>query len=186
MISKALLGTTLSLLALASAQAAAPTATLTIKGASFQQYSGTDPIGVETKNTLYWIDEGLINGGEQHSWFLFFDPVGSGTMKGTITFAGAIQSVLTTQAELEASAPHYYTGNKTKYPAAIGLEKADASRTSFAGNTLNINWAASNPGDHVRVFTNAVTAVPEPSTYALLLAGLGAVGLVAHRRKQAD
>nr|WP_316640316.1 FxDxF family PEP-CTERM protein [uncultured Roseateles sp.] len=32
---------------------------------------------------------------------------------------------------------------------------------------------------------NAVQAVPEPETYALLLAGLGCIGFVARRRKQA-
>lgn len=33
--------------------------------------------------------------------------------------------------------------------------------------------------------TTAVSAVPEPTTYAMLLAGLGAVGFVARRRKAA-
>ncbi|PSJ18247.1 hypothetical protein C7H79_04075 [Nitrosomonas supralitoralis] len=28
-----------------------------------------------------------------------------------------------------------------------------------------------------------VTAVPEPETYAMLLAGLGLIGFIAHRRK---
>jgi len=29
-----------------------------------------------------------------------------------------------------------------------------------------------------------VTAVPEPETYAMMLAGLGLIGGIAHRRKQ--
>ena len=39
--------------------------------------------------------------------------------------------------------------------------------------------------DHMFSFTNvrAVGAVPEPSTYALMLGGLGAVGFLARRRK---
>jgi hypothetical protein len=37
--------------------------------------------------------------------------------------------------------------------------------------------------DNILVSTNAVAAIPEPSTYALMLAGLGIVGWAARRRK---
>lgn len=37
--------------------------------------------------------------------------------------------------------------------------------------------------DNLVVSTNAVAAIPEPSTYALMLAGLGLVGWAVRRRK---
>ena len=50
----------------------------------------------------------------------------------------------------------------------------------FGGGDLDFN-------DHLFSFTNirAVNAVPEPETYALMLAGLGVVGWAARRRKAA-
>jgi hypothetical protein len=48
---------------------------------------------------------------------------------------------------------------------------------------LTIDWRH-RPGDHIRVFTLA-TAVPEPETYALFMAGLLAVGFIARRRARA-
>jgi PEP-CTERM motif len=56
------------------------------------------------------------------------------------------------------------------------------------GQTLWMQWVdINNSGnDHglaIDNFTLSVTAVPEPGTYALLLAGLGVVGVVARRRR---
>jgi len=58
------------------------------------------------------------------------------------------------------------------------------------GDTLWMRWTyVNNTGndhglaiDDLSVSVTAATAVPEPSQYALMLAGLGAIGLVARRR----
>ena len=54
-----------------------------------------------------------------------------------------------------------------------------------AGDTFTFAYGGSNPD---QFYLNALTvtaAVPEPETYALLLAGLGIVAFVARRRRQA-
>ena len=52
--------------------------------------------------------------------------------------------------------------------------------TSNAGFGGNGNLGIS----HFTVYGTPVPAVPEPETYALMLAGLGALGFIARRRKQ--
>ncbi len=60
------------------------------------------------------------------------------------------------------------------------------SGAAAATGTLNLYYWDSNQGDNfgeIRADVN-VAGVPEPETYALMLAGLGALGFVARRRRQ--
>ena len=56
--------------------------------------------------------------------------------------------------------------------------------SSFAGYVphLKVDWNGS-ANNYDLVSANMVAAVPEPETYALFIAGLGAMGFVARRRK---
>ena len=60
------------------------------------------------------------------------------------------------------------------------------SSTFAVGDAITFNAAADQNGlSHAAIYTNSVTAVPEPETYALMLAGLGVVSFVSKRRKAA-
>jgi PEP-CTERM motif len=58
-----------------------------------------------------------------------------------------------------------------------------------SGDSLFVNWqgAGGQVGDTVQVnFTvsdNVVTAIPEPSTWAMLLIGFAGIGFAAYRRR---
>jgi hypothetical protein len=58
------------------------------------------------------------------------------------------------------------------------------SPTTMLGLEATITGVAGGPESFAVVNLGSVAAVPEPETYALLLAGLGAMGFVARRRKQ--
>jgi len=65
----------------------------------------------------------------------------------------------------------------------FGLGTNSGGVASSAG-TLKLFYWDSNASDNTGSIAVSVTAVPEPETYAMLLAGLGLVGAIARRRKQ--
>lgn len=177
----------LALLGLATgAQAGDPSVTGLTPGYSFSEYTGTAPVGngsVDVNSALFYIDEQTVGG--LKSWYIFFDPKRGQEVEATIHFDAPIQSVLTTRSALDSTNAVYGIdvdgdGAADDYGSSvfIGLEPDNQALWSVGGNSLYIKWSALDPGDHIRV----LTAVPEPSTYALLIAGLFMIGVTTLRR----
>jgi type VI secretion system secreted protein VgrG len=118
----------------------------------------------------------VINGGSNSG--VYWD-VGSSATLGTGTqFAGNI---------LALTSITLTTGTKIMCGRAIALNAAvtmDTNSISIDCNTWNAGTGRSDFGS--KGFSGPAAAVPEPETYAMLLAGLGLLGFTAYRRKSLD
>ncbi|MBV1686662.1 PEPxxWA-CTERM sorting domain-containing protein [Novosphingobium sp. G106] len=131
---------------------------------------------------------GLTNiaaGTRVNSHFVFFDPLARETLQGTITFDTPVLAAITLRSQLIAS--NYLGAAGVTYldPASVGLEPSVDFITlgSPGANSLRLNFLSTDaPGDHFRVITLASSPVPEPQTWAMMLAGVGMIGAAMRRR----
>lgn len=54
---------------------------------------------------------------------------------------------------------------------------------AWASGTLNLYYWDSNAGDNTQFITAAITAVPEPAGWAMMIGGMGLLGWTARRRR---
>ncbi len=94
------------------------------------------------------------------SHYVFYDPAGTtstSTQKGFVEFDAPILGIITTKTLLDISDSLVNDNVTYKSPALRGLESFDVvSIDSGDPNRLLVDWAASTPGDYIRVLTGRV------------------------------
>ena len=96
----------------------------------------------------------------------------------------AVFGLDTTPTSGNGTTPDHYIAPNTSSPFTSVL-----SASGLGGASPLSGWAPVLPGDVVtinedyRLRLSGVSVVPEPETYAMLLAGLGLMGAIARRRK---
>jgi hypothetical protein len=113
----------------------------------------------------------------------------------TFQFANGTQSLLTNTTNwraAEAGNPAVWVAPGAA-PVSLGVNSAGATwsgRTGISGSAEFIWSTGGDGGGETAFFSTTITSltapIPEPSTYALMLAGLGFVGFVANRRRRAQ
>lgn len=124
---------------------------------------------------------GVIAAGTRvNSHFLVFDPSTSRRAIGSVTLSERILGVATTRNLLNGS--NFLGSSQVTYNFgnSSGLEGNDI--VTFAGDMLSFDLSASSPSDSIRI----LTAVPEPASWTMLIAGFGLVGAAARRRRTAE
>ncbi|MFC0170184.1 PEP-CTERM sorting domain-containing protein [Pseudoduganella danionis] len=175
---------------LASGMAAADTTTCS--GSSIEVIVGGHSVPVSCLG--YY--SGNLNG-NSHTWQTVSNDLTSWgvTLSGPVAASSMVSSL--------SGAANFHFSQTLYGETIIGIHYGIVDVTTNLGTTSYNNQTAfykfnagttgvSNIINHIASISNAtvyrtgvMTPVPEPETYAMLLAGLGMVGLIARRRKQA-
>jgi hypothetical protein len=139
-------------------------------GVSGQTSTNFDPISAETAwlYTQAMTNPGVLTGGYAHS------QAKANSLQRAIWFLEGELGASYTEAQL----------NSLDSQAKTWVDQAQASGWTTIGNVRVLNLQRYAGGQWVNAQDQLwISPIPEPETYAMLLAGLGLMGFVARRRK---
>ena len=100
------------------------------------------------------------------------------------TFGFTYDGALLFHADTDAVGRHATAGHSDAERFWNGVGKGHLTDSCLDPNNIAVSTTACGFSQEVATVEFAVTVVPEPQTYALMLAGLAVVGFVARRRRQ--
>ena len=141
--------------------------------------------GGEIKATYQGNSAAFSNDLYLDSTFIFNNhatPVGTEVSLGT--FAAGTELIF--RLHVNNTGDDFFTGPASRNPDGHAHARVESS---WLPNTTLVSFEDLNGGpfdynDLSFSFTNTIAAVPEPETYAMLLAGLGLLGFAARRKKE--
>lgn len=157
--------------------------------------SGT--VGTISGGTIYGASMSFANDVVPGERFLAVGPTAGSP--STLTFGGGgvdyisflwgspdTYNSLTVNSTAPGSTSEVFTTASMGFPVQNGDQSFNQTVqfSALAGSKIT-SLVFSSSADAFEVGRFTVTAIPEPETYALMLAGLGAMGFVARRRKKA-
>ncbi len=115
-------------------------------------------------------------------WMFMLDSAADASGLFSRTFAKGVGAITGFAASI--------TGGSLPGPAAFALNTTSSAQTLEAAGLLgagsydiHVTGMSTKANTRYSVLVDVTPAVPEPSTYALMLAGLAGVGAIARRRK---
>lgn len=175
------------------------TSTSTVHGGVHCSDAANDPFSLS--DVLDGTISLLVGNSQTPSWNLIND-TGAALTSLTLSYSGALASGSyidmqvsgtsifvacseTTFNNVTYSDAHCGTSDKAPAPVALPLEMTWSGGTGLAINQIfNLGTASfAHAGADAGSITGTLSPVPEPESYAMLLAGLGLLGFTARRRK---
>lgn len=158
----------------------------------------SDGFATFTDGALYISNSGSVtespDGGTGSFWSVGTSPAAQ-TGPGTLTFASGVAYVGFLWGSPDLYNTVTFWSNGTQLASFTGASSGTTAYGQDVSTYFNfyadgsdlvtsVTFASSNNAFETDNFAYTVTAVPEPESYAMMLAGLGLMGFIARRRKK--
>ena len=132
------------------------------------------------RDLLFNVGGRAARGTRVSSHLIVFDAPSLMSATGSVTFSAPVLGILSSSGRLFRSDFLGLPGVAYQMPAARGIEQS-TDAVGFSGRTVSFRFVTDSPGDSIRVVT---AAVPEPGSWAMLIAGFGTIGALRRRQQR--